>query len=182
MFANHSDLITQIHAIIHSNHVEEKQLDIDFAAIERSLSNAKDTVKKDYYPFLDKSDLKRMEERMETLEEQNKKLQCIVQFLLVQLATVKRNFPNNNSAISEKLNGHAGPARNGNHLSTNHEKPLLTKRETEVFNLLAKGMCAKEIAKMLFISETTVITHKKNLKEKFHAKNTVELIANILGE
>jgi DNA-binding CsgD family transcriptional regulator len=182
MFTNHSDLITQIHAIIQRNHVEEKQLEIDFDTIQRSLSETKDPVKKDYYPFLDKADLKRMEERMETLEEQNKKLQCIVQFLLVQLAAVKRTLANNNFAVSEKINGQEEPIRNGNHLSTKYKKSLLTKRETDVFNLLAKGMCAKEIAKMLFISETTVITHKKNLKEKFHAKNTVELISNILDQ
>ena len=51
----------------------------------------------------------------------------------------------------------------------------------DVFILLEKGYCAKEIAKSLFISETTVITHKKNLKEKFQAKNTVELISKILA-
>ena len=61
-------------------------------------------------------------------------------------------------------------------------KPSLTKREVDVFNLLSKGLCAKEIAKILFISETTVITHKKNLKEKFKAKNTVELISNVLNK
>jgi DNA-binding CsgD family transcriptional regulator len=182
MFTNHSDLISQIHAIIQKNHVEEKQMEIDFDSIQRSLSETKDTVKKDYYPFLDKSDLKRMEDRMDTLEEQNKKLQCIVQFLLVQLAALKRTVSNNSYVPAEKVNGQPDVMKNGNHLSAKYKKPLLTKRETDVFNLLAKGMCAKEIAKMLYISETTVITHKKNLKEKFHAKNTVELISNILAE
>ncbi len=55
--------------------------------------------------------------------------------------------------------------------------PLPTRREKEVLILLTQGYCAKEIAKRLFISETTVITHKRNLKEKFKAKNTVELIS-----
>lgn len=179
MFSNHSDLITQIHAIIHDNPVEEKQLDLDIAAIERSLIQAKDSLKKDFYPFLDKSDMKRMDDRMDVLEEQNKKLQSIVQFLLVRLA---RNISVQNDSTGEKENGHAAALENDNFLSAKDKKPVLTKRETEVFKLLAKGLCAKEIAKMLFISETTVITHKKNLKDKFHAKNTVELIANVLGE
>jgi DNA-binding CsgD family transcriptional regulator len=59
--------------------------------------------------------------------------------------------------------------------------PVLTKREREVLALLAEGLCAKEIAQMLFISETTVITHKKNLKNKFKVKNTVELVSKVYG-
>lgn len=55
--------------------------------------------------------------------------------------------------------------------------PRPTRREYEVLSLLEKGYCAKEIANRLFISETTVITHKKNLKKKFNVKNTVELIS-----
>jgi DNA-binding NarL/FixJ family response regulator len=57
------------------------------------------------------------------------------------------------------------------------EDPCPTRREKDVLELLVKGLCAKEIANKLFISESTVITHKKNLKEKFNAKNTVELIS-----
>ena len=58
-----------------------------------------------------------------------------------------------------------------------NQKISLTKREYEVFNLLIKGLCAKEIANKLFISEATVITHKKHMKEKFKAKNTAEFIS-----
>ena len=57
--------------------------------------------------------------------------------------------------------------------------PVLTRREREVLGLLADGLCAKEIAQILFISETTVITHKKNLKNKFKVKNTVELVSKV---
>ena len=59
----------------------------------------------------------------------------------------------------------------------NEHQPALTKREIEVLDLLVKGLCAKEIADNLFISETTVITHKKNLKKKYNVRNTVELIS-----
>lgn len=180
MFANHSDLITEIHAILQKNPIEEKQFQIDFAAFEKSLQSTRETGKRNYYPFLNNADVKRLEQRMESLEERNNKLQCIIQFLLVQLADLKRDISNNHSTGAEKMNGSVS-GKNGNHFGPGKNKPFLTKRETEVFNLLAKGMCAKEIAKILFISETTVITHKKNLKEKFHAKNTVELISNVLG-
>ena len=57
--------------------------------------------------------------------------------------------------------------------------PCPTRREKDIIALLVKGFCAKEIANRLFISETTVVTHKKNLKEKFNAKNSVELISKV---
>lgn len=53
----------------------------------------------------------------------------------------------------------------------------VTPREYEILLLLAEGLCAKEIATKLYISESTVVTHKKNLKEKFEARNTAELIS-----
>ena len=59
------------------------------------------------------------------------------------------------------------------------QAPVLTRREREVLDLLAEGLCAKEIAQILFISETTVVTHKKNLKNKFKVKNTVELVSKV---
>jgi DNA-binding NarL/FixJ family response regulator len=60
-----------------------------------------------------------------------------------------------------------------------NDKPLPSRREKDVLELLAKGYCVKEIARQLYISETTVITHKKNLKKKFNVKNMVELISKI---
>ena len=59
------------------------------------------------------------------------------------------------------------------------QHPCPTRREKDIIALLVKGFCAKEIANRLFISETTVVTHKKNLKEKFNAKNSVELISKV---
>src|SRR5439155_14124825 len=59
---------------------------------------------------------------------------------------------------------------------TNSEIPLLTRREKEVLTLIAEGMTNNEIAQSLFISSTTVDTHRKNLLSKFEAKNTASLI------
>jgi len=53
---------------------------------------------------------------------------------------------------------------------------ILTRREKEVLKLIADGMTNNEIAKNLFISSTTIDTHRKNLLEKFDAKNTAVLI------
>lgn len=57
------------------------------------------------------------------------------------------------------------------------EKPVVTKRESEVLNLLAKGLSSAEIAMMLFISIQTVDSHRKSLLNKFKVNKTVNLIA-----
>lgn len=53
---------------------------------------------------------------------------------------------------------------------------ILTKREQEVLQLIAQGKTNKDIAEQLFVSPTTVDTHRKNLLQKFDAKNTASLI------
>jgi len=53
---------------------------------------------------------------------------------------------------------------------------VLTRREKEVLELIADGMTNAEIAQKLFISVTTVDTHRKNLLAKFETKNTAALI------
>jgi DNA-binding CsgD family transcriptional regulator len=52
----------------------------------------------------------------------------------------------------------------------------ITPKEKEVLGLLAKGFSSKEIACQLFISVHTVESHRKNLRFKFDAKNSSELI------
>ena len=54
--------------------------------------------------------------------------------------------------------------------------PIITRREKEVLLLIAEGLTNVEIAEKLFISTTTVDTHRKNLLAKFEAKNTATLI------
>ena len=53
---------------------------------------------------------------------------------------------------------------------------ILTRRETEVLKLIAEGLTNNIIAQKLFISPTTVDTHRKNLLAKLEAKNTASLI------
>lgn len=53
---------------------------------------------------------------------------------------------------------------------------ILTRREKEVLELIAEGMTNNVIAQKLFISPTTVDTHRKNLLAKLKAKNTASLI------
>jgi len=53
---------------------------------------------------------------------------------------------------------------------------VLTRREKEVLGLIAEGMTNNEIAAKLFVSSTTVDTHRKNILAKFDVKNTASLI------
>jgi DNA-binding CsgD family transcriptional regulator len=52
----------------------------------------------------------------------------------------------------------------------------ITSREKEVFRFLSVGNSAKMVADKLHISENTVVTHRKNLIQKLHVKNSAELI------
>ena len=55
--------------------------------------------------------------------------------------------------------------------------PVITRREKEVLKLIAEGMTNKEMAEKLFISTTTVDTHRNSLLSKFNVKNTANLIS-----
>jgi DNA-binding NarL/FixJ family response regulator len=62
-------------------------------------------------------------------------------------------------------------------LSDNKSNPIvITRREKEVLLLITEGLTNAEIAQKLFISVTTVDTHRKNLLAKFDAKNIASLI------
>jgi len=52
---------------------------------------------------------------------------------------------------------------------------VLSKREKEIFVLLADGLTPKQIGKRLFISPKTVETHKYNILEKLNFHSMAEL-------
>lgn len=54
--------------------------------------------------------------------------------------------------------------------------PRLTKREKQILQMVAQGKTSNRIAEELFLSPLTVDTHRKNLLQKFQAKNSTELI------
>lgn len=54
---------------------------------------------------------------------------------------------------------------------------LLTSREIEILKLMAEGMNSKVIAKKLYVSESTVINHRKNMLTKSSSKNVAQMIA-----
>ncbi len=54
--------------------------------------------------------------------------------------------------------------------------PELSKREKEVLKLIGDEYTTKEIADLLFISQNTVETHRKNMFSKLNVKNVAGLI------
>ena len=70
---------------------------------------------------------------------------------------------------------HAGsPIPRG--MLANTPLPSLTAREMEVVTFLSKGLINKEIANRMEVSLTTIITHRKNIMEKLHARSIADVI------
>lgn len=61
-----------------------------------------------------------------------------------------------------------------------HNQLLLTRREIEVLKLIAEGLTNQEIADKLFVSSSTVDSHRKNLISKLQVKNTAALVRTAL--
>ena len=57
---------------------------------------------------------------------------------------------------------------------------VLSNREFEVNEMIAKGYRVKEIAEKLFLSPYTVDTHIKNIKKKTGGRNIADLTRNFI--
>ncbi len=66
--------------------------------------------------------------------------------------------------------------RNTITIDDNHVGEVLSKREIEILKLICKEFSNAEIAKKLFLSVSTVETHRKNLIAKLGVNNTVGLV------
>ena len=81
---------------------------------------------------------------------------------------------NNEKYVSNELNmnlyHHLGLKKNQS--TANH----LTPREMEIVQHIANGMTNQEIAARLFLSTSTVDTHRKNILAKLELKNTAALV------
>ncbi len=58
---------------------------------------------------------------------------------------------------------------------------VLSNREKEILELLAKGLLYKEISAQLFISQETVRKHVYHIYEKLHVNNRVEAVNKFFG-
>ena len=81
-------------------------------------------------------------------------------------------------AVHRRGHPHGVPSHEGR-TGMVHEG-VLSSREVEVAILLAKGLINKEIADRLNISVTTVITHRKNIMEKLHARSLADIIIYVV--
>ncbi len=58
---------------------------------------------------------------------------------------------------------------------------LLSKREKEILEMIAKGLLYKEIADALFISTETVRKHVRHIYDKLHVDNRIEAVNKFYG-
>lgn len=72
--------------------------------------------------------------------------------------------------------GHGKQGSEGHPHSVMQTATLLSPREIEVAVLLCKGMINKEVADALAISVTTVISHRKSIMEKLHARSLADVM------
>jgi two-component system, NarL family, nitrate/nitrite response regulator NarL len=81
---------------------------------------------------------------------------------------------NNEKYVSNELNlnlyHHIGLKKN------NLSSATLTPRETEIVRYISSGMTNQDIAQKLFLSTSTVDTHRKNILAKLNLKNTAALV------
>lgn len=59
--------------------------------------------------------------------------------------------------------------------------PRLTKREKQILQAIANGETSNQIAESLFVSVITVETHRRNLMQKFQAKNMIEAVKRAIS-
>lgn len=77
--------------------------------------------------------------------------------------------------FSSELNDFINQPENKDNPKDIYNIELLTSREKAVLKLLMIGKSEKEIAESLFISNTTVRTHKNHIREKFGIKGKQKL-------
>lgn len=58
---------------------------------------------------------------------------------------------------------------------------LLSPREVEILEMIIQGKTSKQIAELLFISKTTVDTHRRNILDKTSCNSTSELLMKVVG-
>lgn len=54
--------------------------------------------------------------------------------------------------------------------------PTLTRREKEVLKHITQGLSDVDISSLLFVSASTIESHRKNLRSKLGAKNSAEIV------
>ena len=79
------------------------------------------------------------------------------------------------SLLTLQHRGHAN-GRNIPEMPKILQQKILSDREIEVMSLIVQGYINKEIADQLSLATTTVISHRKNIMEKIHARSLADII------
>jgi DNA-binding NarL/FixJ family response regulator len=96
---------------------------------------------------------------------------------LEELLTAIRLVHNGGTYFSKEIDVNAGPLFHNNiSLEETKVSQILSKREIEILKLVCKEYSNAKIAKELFLSVSTVETHRKNLISKLGVTNTVGLV------
>lgn len=59
---------------------------------------------------------------------------------------------------------------------------LLSKREVEILKWIVEGYSSKQIADKLFLSTSTVNTHRQNMLRKTNSQNSAELLRYAINQ
>lgn len=82
-----------------------------------------------------------------------------------------------NKEVTDKILSYIRGRRLYSQSPSGAEAPPLTPREIEVIILVSKGFTSKTAAEKLFISELTVVKHRKNIIKKLGVKNLAEAVS-----
>lgn len=82
-----------------------------------------------------------------------------------------------NKEITEKILNYVSGRNLTSHSIGKVAPPPLTPRETEIVGLISMGLTSRAVAEKLFISEFTVIKHRKNIIKKLDVKNFTEVVS-----
>ncbi len=82
-----------------------------------------------------------------------------------------------NKEVTDKILSYIRGRRYSSQSTNGDDTPPLTPREIEVLTLVAKGNTSKTAAEKLFISELTVVKHRKNIIKKLGVKNLAEAVS-----
>ncbi|MEO5906164.1 MAG: LuxR C-terminal-related transcriptional regulator [Saprospiraceae bacterium] len=90
--------------------------------------------------------------------------------------------PNNYDVTFDPLQAHLGVELGSRLKSIRPDASTITGREKEIVRCLHNGMSSKEIAGHLFISKSTVDTHRQNMLRKWELPNTAALLKKAVEE
>lgn len=62
------------------------------------------------------------------------------------------------------------------HINHREYQQLISRRETEIVQMMSLGYNSKQIGELLYISEQTVQTHRKNIIKRLGLRNSNHLI------